>query len=445
MGVVNQRGYLVLAFRYRGRVCREYLGEKDTPELRREWERKFKLIKAQILNGTFDYAAWFPGSRRLRWFAKAGSGTAPQTVGEYLDSWLKLRSPFRADGTLAPDADLHPTTWLHDKGTIERHLKPALGAIPLAELKASDIRELRAALQQKLKGKTVGNIIGLLRSALEDAVRDGDLPANPVPRSKRRRRGANRPVSHLPFSPDEVWQILDALPARIELEDGTHVTGSTIHDLYTLWSLTGWRSSEITALRFSALDFAKEIASIIAGRSPRRGGLEARPKNDEREVHLAYAPILFEAFARRKREAMETGRREHVFTDSLGRPLNQEQLAKRVWNPTLRRLGLAHRGQYHLRHTAATNMLEAGERPGFVAHVLGTSEEMIWKHYKKWIPAMTPDAGHAFYERMTQRASSAKRSAELTHQPETSANPTGGGWRRGELNTRRRENPSRGS
>lgn len=63
-------------------------------------------------------------------------------------------------------------------------------------------------------------------------------------------------------------------------------------------------------------------------------------------------------------------------------------------------------------------MLEAGERPGFVAHVLGTSEEMIWKHYKKWIPGMAPDAGRAFYERMTQRASSAKRSAEPAHQPE---------------------------
>lgn len=444
MSVVVQRNKLVLAFRFKGRICREYLGLEPTPENHREWERRFKLIKAQIENGTFIYSAWFPESPRVKWF-EVVSSTSALTVGAYLDGWLKLRSPFRSDGTLAPDADIHPTTWLHDKGTIERHLKPALGLIALAELKASDVRQLRAALQEKLKGKTVGNIVGLLRSALEDAVRDGDLPANPVPRSKRRRRGAQRPVSQRPFSPAEVQTILDALPASIELEDGARIAGATIHDLYTLWSLTGWRSSEITALKFDHLDFDKEIVSIVHGRSPRRGGLEARPKNDEREVHLDYAPSLFESFARRKRDAIATGRREYVFTDSTGRPLNQEQLAKRVWNPTLRKLGLAHRGQYHLRHTAATNMLEAGESPGFVAHVLGTSEEMIWKHYKKWIPAMAPNAGRLFYERMTQRASSANRSAEPTHRPETSENPTGGGWRRGELKTQRRENPSRGS
>lgn len=444
MGVVVQRNKLVLAFRFRGRVCREYLGLEPTPENRREWERRFKLIKAQIENGTFVYSAWFPESPRVKWF-EASPDTAVVTLAAYLDSWLKLRSPFRSDGTLAPDADIHPTTWLHDKGTIERHIKPTLGAIPLLDLKAVHIREFRATLQEKLKGKTVANVIGLLRSALEDAVRDGELPANPVPRAKRRRRGAHRPVSHRPFSPAEVQMILAGLPARVDLDDGAHIKGSTILDFYTLWSLTGWRSSELTALKFDHLDFDKEIVSIVHGRSPRRGGLEARPKNDEREVHLDYAPILFEAFARRKREAIETGRRIYVFTDSAGRPLNQEQLAKRVWNPTLRRLELAHRGQYHLRHTAATNMLEAGETPGFVAHVLGTSEEMIWKHYKKWIPAMAPNAGRFFYERMTQRASSANRSAEPAHQPETSENPTGGGWRRGELKTQRRENPSRGS
>lgn len=444
MGVVVQRNKLVLAFRFKGRVCREYLGLEPTTENRREWERRFKLIKAQIENGTFVYSAWFPESPRVRWFEKSSEKSAV-TLGTYLDSWLKLRSPFRSDGTLAPDADLHPTTWIHDKGTIERHIKPRLGSVLLLELKSAQLRELRVALQEKLKGKTVANIVGLLRAALEDAVRDGEIPGNPVPRAKRRRRGAYRPVSHRPFSPEEVHRILDAVAVTITLEDGATVSGTTLRDLYDLWRLTGWRSSEIVALRFSSLDFDRQIASILHGRSPRRGGLEARPKNDEREVHLAYAPCLWEMFERRKRDAIATGRREYVFADSQGRPLDQERLAKRVWNPTLRILGLAHRGQYHLRHTAATNMLEAGETPGFVAHVLGTSEEMIWKHYKKWIPAMAPNAGRFFYERMTQWAGSANRSAEPAHRPETSENPRGGGWRRGELKTQRRENPSRGS
>src|SRR5262249_46336928 len=37
--------------------------------------------------------------------------------------------------------------------------------------------------------------------------------------------------------------------------------------------------------------------------------------------------------------------------------------------------------------------LSAGEDPGWVAKVCGTSEEMIFRHYRTWIPGLNPDAG----------------------------------------------------
>src|SRR5262249_891511 len=56
---------------------------------------------------------------------------------------------------------------------------------------------------------------------------------------------------------------------------------------------------------------------------------------------------------------------------------------------TLRRCGLHARGQYNIRDTFITNALSAGEDPGWVAQVCGTSEQMIFRHYRRWMPALS--------------------------------------------------------
>src|SRR5581483_10065582 len=90
---------------------------------------------------------------------------------------------------------------------------------------------------------------------------------------------------------------------------------------------------------------------------------------------------------------LSTGHRDYVFTDDEGQPLSQEWLHKRVWMPTLRRCGLRVRGQYNIRDTFITNALSAGEDPGWVAQVCGTSEQMIFKHYRRWMPALSRQDG----------------------------------------------------
>jgi hypothetical protein len=82
-----------------------------------------------------------------------------------------------------------------------------------------------------------------------------------------------------------------------------------------------------------------------------------------------------------------------VLTDPSGQPLSQEWLHKRIWLPTLERAGLRPRGQYNIRDTFISIALSAGEDPGWVAKVCGTSEEMIFRHYRGWIPGLNPNAG----------------------------------------------------
>jgi len=376
MGVRSKSGKLFLDFRWRGRRCREFTGLADTKENRRSADAFLKVIQGQIVLGTFDYRTHFPNGARLSTFypREMPAQRAKQLlIGDYLDTWQKHRSPFLPDGTVAEAADLHPSTWVHEESVIRCHLKPAFGALHLDELTPTRCKDFRKALQDKqLSGKTAGNILGVLHKAVADAVEDGLLPTNPVPQLTRRRRRAPMRSNSDPLTVHEVKQFLDAVP-------------EWYRDLYDVWFRLGWRPSEILAIRFDWLDFQRQTVHIKRGRIARWGGVEAPPKTGEREVDCSYDPAIFATFRRLKRRSLQTGKRDFVFTDEAGNPLSQERLHKKLWLPTLRKLELRARGQYNIRDTFISLALSAGEDPGWVAQVCGTSERMIFEHYRKFM------------------------------------------------------------
>ena len=59
-----------------------------------------------------------------------------------------------------------------------------------------------------------------------------------------------------------------------------------------------------------------------------------------------------------------------------------------MWNPTIAAIGLSARGQYNVRDTFITLALSAGEDPGWVAQVCGNSEQMLFEHYRTWMPTL---------------------------------------------------------
>jgi hypothetical protein len=90
---------------------------------------------------------------------------------------------------------------------------------------------------------------------------------------------------------------------------------------------------------------------------------------------------------------MPAASEDFIFTDQSGRPLDQERLNDQVWKQTLRKAGIAERGQYCIRHTFISLALWSGEDPGWVAQVCGTSEEIVFRHNRKWIPSLQVGAG----------------------------------------------------
>jgi integrase len=332
-------------------------------------------IQAEVRLDTFDYRRTCPYGARLRDFYPDEVSTG-LSVGDYLKRWHARRSPFRPDGSVVQEAELHPSTWMHD-GSVLKRLTPALGALQLGDLTVGRCRDYRKALQDEgLTGKTITNILGVLHKAMADAVEEALIDVNPVPRLSRwARRGQAHRSTADPLTADEVQAFLAEVPAACG-------------DLYRVWFRTGWRPSEIVAVRFEWLDWRRSTVVLRRGRIPRWGGVEAPPKTGEREVDCSYDPEIFAAFERRRRASLTTGHRDYVFTDSEGRPLSQDALHKRVWLPTLRRCGLRPRGQYAIRDTFISLALSAGEDPGWVAQVCGTSEQMIFRHYRKFVPSL---------------------------------------------------------
>jgi hypothetical protein len=109
-----------------------------------------------------------------------------------------------------------------------------LVADALTKLRAAQLAEaeaLAALFTVFVSGKTVTNILGLLHKAMADAVEEGLLRINPVPRLARRSRRAQGLRSNCdPLALDEVRAFLDTVPG-------------VYRDLYVVWFRTGWRAT----------------------------------------------------------------------------------------------------------------------------------------------------------------------------------------------------------
>jgi len=85
----------------------------------------------------------------------------------------------------------------------------------LDEIDVARCRELRRAIVDAgLGGKTVGNIVGLLRKAFNDAVEEGLIERNPVLRasSRRLRHRRRQRLTADPLTPEEIQRFLSNVP-----------------------------------------------------------------------------------------------------------------------------------------------------------------------------------------------------------------------------------------
>ena len=157
---------------------------------------------------------------------------ARRRTGDHLRHWLEGRR-----GTLAE------RSWANHERYIALHLIPALGSVPLAALAADHLRRLYGQLvrpQGTLSAKSVREVHGTIRQALQQAVDDGLLERNvatlvKLPKSEARTRQYVLPPDQL----SRFWRVAQ---------------NDRLYALWRLAALVPSRSGELRALAWDDLD-----------------------------------------------------------------------------------------------------------------------------------------------------------------------------------------------
>ena len=234
---------------------------------------------------------------------------------------------------------------------------------------------------ETLSAVRVNKVRNLLRKLLDRAVKNGWLAANPVLEVPRLRED---PADIDPLSWKEVRLLLDK-GFRHDPE---------MRRFYTVAIFTGVRTSELIALKWADLDETSDPPMAHIKRSFTKADGEHLTKTPGSARALDLRPQA--ALALKEQQAASRLRSEYVFPNSLGGPLDRDNLMNRVWYPALRRAGLRERPPYQTRHTFASLALSAGEEIGWVARQMGhTTTATVIKHYYKWIRNNTRQDGSA--------------------------------------------------
>lgn len=372
MGTINTSasGKLYFDFRFKNQRCREYTKLSDTPANRRRVNQIMQRIDAEITLGSFDYAAYFPDSKKVECFRE------PTTMSDLVPDFREFAQSWYANMKVSWRQSYQTTV----ETILEKRLIPHFGKEVVSSIKKQDIVEFRASLAKvitrnktPLSAHSINRHIKILYAILNDAADQFDFtsiaPLKPLKEQK---------TDIYPLSLSEVRAFLQSVRKDFQ-------------PYYTVRFFTGMRTGEIDGLQWNYVDF--ENQRILIRETWVKGRIEYT-KTDASQREIQMTPLVFEAL---KRQFEVTGHQKWVFCNSVGKPLEHHNVTKRIWYPMLKLLKLKHRTPYQTRHTAATLMLASGETPEFIANQLGhANTSLLFKVYSRYVPNLTRQDGSAY-------------------------------------------------
>jgi len=310
--------------------------------------------------------------------------TSDMTVGKLLEDWL-----------LDKQFHVKPTTFELYSRIVTIHIAPMIGHLTLSDLRPDHIQNMYRMLQQKtppLQAKTIRTIHSILRNALKRALKWGLIPRDPseaveLPRSPRRTLAI--------WTPEQIRTFL-AVNQDID---------SRYYTIFVLAIYTGMRKGEILALRWSDIDFERDIIQVTRTFSWVDGEamfLEAKTHHSNRSIAISH-DVKVQLL--RHREFQEQEKR--LYADSYhdgnlvvarpdGEPIRLSSLQKQ-WRHAVKRAGLPEIRFHDLRHTHASLLLLQGVHPKIVSERLGHSNISITMDtYSHVLPSLHREVAEDF-------------------------------------------------
>ena len=266
------------------------------------------------------------------------------TVGAWLDTWAAEYL-----------GGVKPATVQVYKNNVRLHIKPALGAVGLSELRPHMVQRFINGLE--LSPASVRLAYKVLHQALEKAVKLDYIPRNPasdcqLPRMERK----------------EIRPLDDEQAAALLLA----VKGGRLELLVSVALFTGCRLSELLGLTWDCVDFQKGTILIskqlVRPEHRVESGLFISPKNGKPRT-ITPAPSVLKTLKEQRRRQAETRIKAGplwdnphglAFTDQIGRPLLQ-QTVEGWFSAAVKAAGLEGVRFHDLRHTYAVNAIRAGD------------------------------------------------------------------------------------
>ena len=274
-----------------------------------------------------------------------GSYVTPQkmTVGQWMDAWA-------ADYL----AGAKPATVTIYKNNIKNHIKPALGAVALSDLRPHMVQSFINGME--LSPASVRLAYKVLHMALEKAVKLEYIPKNPAAGSELPK--LEQKEIH-PLDDQQVAELLNA------------AKGGDIEYLIIAALFTGCRLSELLGLTWEAVDVKRGTITINKqlARPEHRGATPfISPKNGKART-ITPAVSVMTTLKRQKRRQLEQQLKAGplwdnpyhvVFSTEIGEPLDQWK-AEKEFSVVLKAAGLTGVRFHDLRHTYAVNAIRAGD------------------------------------------------------------------------------------
>ncbi len=276
------------------------------------------------------------------------------------------------------------STYRFYKGNVEVHLLPYFGEFKLSSISTHMIEEFLAKKQKdsKLSPTTVGYLLTIMKMILKRAIVWDFLSKNPaeyIQKPKRQRKEMD---------------FLNIEELQIFLET-VEKTDPGYYPLFLAASLTGMRRGEITALKWSDVNWTTN--QIHVRRSVVSGNLE-EPKS-KAAIRAIIVPPLLISVLKKYHLSCPIGELDLVFPNREGNIMHAENMVKRHFLPALRRSGLRRIRFHDLRHTYASLLIAQGENLKFIQQQLGhSSSQTTLDRYGHLMPQVQQGFGERLEE-----------------------------------------------